>query len=175
MAARIAPAPGHQAAPLASGDVRSTRACDYCRSLKVRCISSNSPSAKCRRCARSDRDCIMTGPQKRKQRKRTDTRVAELEREVRAMQAAVNRTEGASSPTNSEGTTKVRDSIMKKVDQVLRGARVSCPLFIAHHLVERSSIPSTPCVSLSFENGASLGKLRPYPTILQARQPHSYK
>jgi hypothetical protein len=40
---------------------------------------------------RTDRQCIFTAPQKRKQRKRTDTRVAELEREVQAMRALFDR------------------------------------------------------------------------------------
>lgn len=68
------------------------RACDACRLHKVRCLpntsaSSTSTSKACQRCARTDRQCVFTAPQKRKQRKRTDTRVAELEREVQAMRA----------------------------------------------------------------------------------------
>ncbi|KAF4630825.1 hypothetical protein G7Y89_g7311 [Cudoniella acicularis] len=46
---------------------------------------------KCQRCLKTDRKCIFTAPQKRKQRKRTDTRVAELEREVLAMRSLFER------------------------------------------------------------------------------------
>ena len=47
----------------------------------------------CQRCARLGRPCVFTPLQKRKQRKRTDTRVAELEREMRAMRAALKNKE----------------------------------------------------------------------------------
>ena len=68
------------------------RACDACRSHKVRCLPNGSePSKICQRCARTDRKCVYTAPQKRKQRKRTDTRVAELEREVQAMRSLFER------------------------------------------------------------------------------------
>ena len=54
----------------------------------MRCFPDISTSSNiCQRCARTDRRCVYTAPQKRKQRKRTDTRVAELEREVQAMRS----------------------------------------------------------------------------------------
>src|SRR5271154_3236090 len=64
------------------------RACEACRLLKVRCLPDNtSTSAICQRCKKSGRICIYAAPQKRRQRIRTDTRVAELEREIRAMRS----------------------------------------------------------------------------------------
>jgi hypothetical protein len=64
------------------------RACDACRFHKIRCIPKNSASSKsCQRCSKIDRQCVFTVTQRRKQRKRTDTRVAELEREVQAMRS----------------------------------------------------------------------------------------
>jgi len=76
----------NQQGPKNVSESHSNRACDACRAHKVRCLPSNTSSSKtCQRCAKTDRQCIFTAPQKRKQRKRTDTRVAELEREVRAM------------------------------------------------------------------------------------------
>ena len=65
----------------------SHRACAHCRSQKVRCLPDESNPEVCQRCARSGRTCVFTPIQKRKQRKRTDTRVAELEREMRTMRA----------------------------------------------------------------------------------------
>ncbi|TVY44845.1 Transcriptional regulator [Lachnellula occidentalis] len=76
-----------------TADHTFNRACDACRLHKVRCLpntsafASTSASKACQRCTRTDRQCVFTVPQKRKQRKRTDTRVAELEREVQAMRA----------------------------------------------------------------------------------------
>jgi hypothetical protein len=68
-------------------EVPSHRACAHCRTQKVRCLPDESNPDICQRCARSGRPCVFTPIQKRKQRKRTDTRVAELEREMRAMRA----------------------------------------------------------------------------------------
>lgn len=50
---------------------------------------------------RSDRECVYTAPQKRRQRKRTDTRVAELEREVQAMRSLFDQKN-----SESPGTTR---------------------------------------------------------------------
>ena len=63
------------------------RACAHCKSQKVRCIIDEEKTDACQRCARLGRPCVFTPLQKRKQRKRTDTRVAELEREMRTMRA----------------------------------------------------------------------------------------
>src|ERR1700761_7342421 len=77
----------------AGTEVPSHRACAHCRSQKVRCIVDDENPDVCQRCTRSGRPCVFTPLQKRKQRKRTDTRVAELEREMRAMRAALKNKE----------------------------------------------------------------------------------
>jgi hypothetical protein len=160
MSTKIAPSPGHRTAP-PSGDVRSIRACDYCRSLKVRCIAGNASSGKCQRCAKSGRDCIMTAPQKRKQRKRTDTRVTELEKEVRAMRVAFSQDEGASHQTNQEVNRQVCISGFHNIDKVLRGSNARCCLFVANHFVGRSYIQSNRGLDFVLRNGPALGKLGP--------------
>lgn len=68
-------------------EVPSHRACAFCRSQKVRCIMDEGNEEVCQRCIKAGRTCVFTPIQKRRQRKRTDTRVAELEREMKAMQA----------------------------------------------------------------------------------------
>ena len=56
----------------------------------MRCLQDVSlSSVKCQRCAKSNRECVFTEPTKTRRRKRTDTRVAELEREVKAMSTAL--------------------------------------------------------------------------------------
>ena len=74
-------------------EVPSHRACASCRSQKVRCMPDDAhPTGDvCQRCARSGRPCVFTPLQKRKQRKRTDTRVAELEKEMRQMRQQLSR------------------------------------------------------------------------------------
>lgn len=72
-------------------DATLNRACEYCRGLKVRCFPEpGSSSSTCQRCARSKRICVFAPPQRRKQRKRTDARVAELEREMKALRSLLN-------------------------------------------------------------------------------------
>lgn len=87
----------------------STKACAACRALKVRCITDNAPGQKrCQRCAKLDRDCVFPVPQKRKQRKRTDARVAELENEMRSMKGFLDRNDDANKRSqrgHSEGVS----------------------------------------------------------------------
>ncbi|KAF2816838.1 uncharacterized protein BDZ99DRAFT_492786 [Mytilinidion resinicola] len=63
-------------APQKPSDQQLNRACE-----------PYSGSSTCQRCAKAKRTCVFVAPQKRRQRKRTDVRVAELEREVRQMRA----------------------------------------------------------------------------------------
>lgn len=67
----------------------------------MRCLPHDSNPDICQRCARSGRPCVFTPVQKRKQRKRTDTRVAELEREMRAMRSLLKKEQESASGTGS--------------------------------------------------------------------------
>ncbi|KAF3932629.1 hypothetical protein ABW19_dt0200584 [Dactylella cylindrospora] len=82
-------------------DQKRTRACESCRSLKVRCEPDTAnPDGSCRRCAKAHRECIFTVPT-RKRQKRTDSRVAELERKIDKLTATLNaRRRGESGPIN---------------------------------------------------------------------------
>lgn len=61
----------------------------------MRCLQDVSlSSVKCQRCAKSNRECVFTEPTKTRRRKRTDTRVAELEKEVKAMSTALRQGSG---------------------------------------------------------------------------------
>ncbi|KAL8711209.1 MAG: hypothetical protein Q9220_004354 [cf. Caloplaca sp. 1 TL-2023] len=65
-----------------------TRACESCRTRKIRCLPQDDPeTGKCQRCTKSGRECIYTAPEKRRRRKRTDARVADLEHMVRMLAA----------------------------------------------------------------------------------------
>ncbi|KAF2269952.1 hypothetical protein CC78DRAFT_529111 [Lojkania enalia] len=75
-------------APKKVPEQQLNRACEACRLSKVRCLMSPIPgSTQCQRCVRVGRACVFAPPAKRKQRKRTDVRVAELEREVKQMRS----------------------------------------------------------------------------------------
>jgi hypothetical protein len=118
-------------------EVPSHRACAHCRSQKVRCLPEESNPNICQRCARTGRPCVFTPVQKRKQRKRTDTRVAELEREMRAMRALLKEKNDGSSPEEtgnleSEGETMQEDARTGDDESYLQGLTGSLPAVHTH-------------------------------------------
>ncbi|KAH8603081.1 hypothetical protein B0O99DRAFT_605034 [Bisporella sp. PMI_857] len=79
------------------------RACEACRGLKVRCEPDlNNMDGPCKRCAKANRNCVITIPS-RKRQKKTDSRVAELEKKIDALQALTASLQGKSSDHGLEG------------------------------------------------------------------------
>ncbi|KAL8767214.1 MAG: hypothetical protein Q9209_006219 [Squamulea sp. 1 TL-2023] len=72
------------------------RACESCRTRKIKCLpQGTSEDARCQRCAKSGRECIYSSPEKRKRRKRTDARVADLEQMVQVLAARLEQEQRA--------------------------------------------------------------------------------
>lgn len=72
--------------PGKGADQALNRACEACRVSKVRClVNPDAGSTQCQRCAKSGKACVFAPPAKRRQRKRTDVRVTELEKEIKQM------------------------------------------------------------------------------------------
>ena len=70
-------------------DLKRPRACEACRQLKVKCQpDENDPDGSCKRCAKAKRACVITAPS-RKRQKKTDSRVAELEKKIDALTASL--------------------------------------------------------------------------------------
>ncbi|KAI5851677.1 hypothetical protein DFP73DRAFT_164638 [Morchella snyderi] len=79
-------------AAAALADQKRPRACESCRGLKVRCEPNEAnPFATCKRCAKANRECIFTAPS-RKRQKKSDSKVAELEKKIDALTASLNAT-----------------------------------------------------------------------------------
>ncbi|EAW10958.1 putative C6 transcription factor (War1) [Aspergillus clavatus NRRL 1] len=75
-------------------DQKRPRACEACRQLKVRCEpDARNPAGTCKRCAKAGRQCVVTAPT-RKRQKKTDSRVAELERKIDALTASLQASQG---------------------------------------------------------------------------------
>lgn len=73
-------------------DYKRPRACESCRGLKVRCEpNEQNLFATCKRCAKANRECIFTAPS-RKRQKKSDSKVAELEKKIDALTASLNAT-----------------------------------------------------------------------------------
>jgi hypothetical protein len=70
-------------------DPKRPRACEACRGLKVRCEPDpRNPDGPCKRCNKANRNCVVTVPS-RKRQKKTDSRVAELEKKINALTDAL--------------------------------------------------------------------------------------
>lgn len=137
------------------------RSCESCRSLKVRCLPDPVASDQCQRCAKAGRPCVFVAPQRRRPRKRTDSRVAQLEREMRVMRSLLkDRIRGQDSSPESAGSDREN----------------SCePEFSSNQLLSTISEESLSSISPiyppssgsnAFEHGASLSapSLTPLPT-----------
>lgn len=89
-------ATAHYAQPLADHgaqpheDPKRPRACDSCRNLKVKCeLPEDRPDLPCRRCAKTGRECHITPPTRKRQKKEA-SRVAELEKRLEELTSTVN-------------------------------------------------------------------------------------
>ncbi|KAJ4296146.1 hypothetical protein N0V88_004850 [Collariella sp. IMI 366227] len=90
---------------------KKPRACESCRHLKVRCDPNpNGPDIPCRRCLKAKRECIVTEPTRKKQKK-TDSRVTELERKIDVLTACLHARGGALGGAE-QAPGDVRDGIM---------------------------------------------------------------
>lgn len=83
------------------------RACEACRGLKVRCeFDGNNPEGACKRCAKARRNCVVTQPS-RKRQKKTDSRVAELEKKIDALTASLHAQKSQPALTSYESPSNV--------------------------------------------------------------------
>ncbi|KAK8140483.1 hypothetical protein PG984_000549 [Apiospora sp. TS-2023a] len=91
-------------------DPKRPRACEACRGLKVKCEPDPAnPDGPCKRCAKAGRNCVVTQPT-RKRQKKTDSRVAELEKKIDALTASLQATRGGEPPPQQYAPDK-QDSI----------------------------------------------------------------
>lgn len=98
----------HDADPDAN-DPKRPRACEACRGLKVRCEPDPNDEGPCKRCRKAGRSCVVTMPT-RKRQKKTDSRVAELEKKIDALTASLQArgppAAGHASPVTGTPTVK---------------------------------------------------------------------
>ncbi|CAG8909459.1 unnamed protein product [Penicillium egyptiacum] len=95
---------GESSTPHGSTTLQLNRSCESCRSLKVRCLPSPSTPNQCQRCAKGKRSCVFVAPQRRRPRKRTDSRVAQLEKEMRMMRSLLKNRIPEEEPDSSDGS-----------------------------------------------------------------------
>jgi hypothetical protein len=127
-------------------DQALNRACEACRMSKVRCLASLDPnSAPCQRCAKAGKVCIFAPPIKRRQRKRTDVRVAELEKEVMKMRDLMKSSNRPLPPRSEHGSESDEQEYGEKEDSSMEpeGRRTSThnTSTLAHH---PPTVPTNP-------------------------------
>ena len=88
---------------------KQLRACDACRGLKTKCVHDvKSDDTSCTRCVRLRIPCKYSQRVRKKQRKRTDARVAVLERELESLRSTIiGRNEGAEQSLNNPAGTDI--------------------------------------------------------------------
>ncbi|KAI0512564.1 hypothetical protein F5B22DRAFT_307752 [Xylaria bambusicola] len=102
----IAPTPTTASAtPHDPNDPKRPRACEACRGLKVKCEPDPlNPDGPCKRCAKAGRECLVTQPT-RKRQKKTDSRVAELEKKIDALTASLHASRSNAGGAQSQPTS----------------------------------------------------------------------
>ncbi|KAJ5810662.1 uncharacterized protein N7503_002880 [Penicillium pulvis] len=112
-------------------EIKRPRACEPCRQLKVRCDPNPSdPDGACKRCAKARRQCIVTAPT-RKRQKKTDSRVTELERKIDALTATLQASHqsqlavgaGTGAPQIHSQQNREQSSRLSREDQNVAGKK----------------------------------------------------
>lgn len=89
----------------AQAQANLNKACESCRQSKLRCIvEESSPDGTCKRCLATARECVFKAPRVRQRRKiHADARVAELEKQLRALRLQLDLAQQRPSDGNPVG------------------------------------------------------------------------
>ncbi|PYH47644.1 uncharacterized protein BP01DRAFT_354849 [Aspergillus saccharolyticus JOP 1030-1] len=79
------------------------QSCENCRALKVRCLPDPNIPHQCQRCTRTRRTCVFAHTLRRQPRKKTGSRVAQLEQDVRDLRALLHEQNGPNSKSTPVG------------------------------------------------------------------------
>ncbi|KAL3424857.1 hypothetical protein PVAG01_04138 [Phlyctema vagabunda] len=105
-----------------ANDPKRPRACEACRGLKVRCEPDpQNADGPCKRCAKAKRQCLVTAPS-RKRQKKTDSRVAELEKKIDALTASLHKKNSGAEPAGTGEETAHIQSGRNPYEQVTNGS-----------------------------------------------------
>ncbi|CAI7663920.1 unnamed protein product [Penicillium glandicola] len=120
----ISPTPQGESSSLQGSAQQLNRSCESCRSLKVRCLPNPSTPNQCQRCAKGKRSCVFVAPQRRRPRKRTDSRVTQLEKEMRMMRSLLkNRISEEEEPDSDDESEEDDIQDHESADMDFNGSR----------------------------------------------------
>ena len=107
------------------------KSCEGCRARKIRCQPDpNSSSGKCARCEKKSISCIFNPPNARRRRKRTDVRVAALEKELESLRSRLNGNGDSSTASLSPLPTSQQtqaNTVEKEIDEIFPAEQESDP------------------------------------------------
>ena len=110
------PVSGLQWIAKAGVDSKRLRACEACRSLKVRC-EPDPNGGPCKRCLKAGRKCEITAPS-RKRQKKTDSRVSELEKQLADIQSQLRNSGQIASDGEGQSYSDKDSMLMERSDRV---------------------------------------------------------
>jgi hypothetical protein len=112
---------GHDSTtPNDPNDPKRPRACEACRGLKVKCEPDPSDTdGPCKRCKKANRPCVITQPT-RKRQKKTDSRVAELEKKIDALTASLQASRGGGGPVQPSSEQNGFGTAQQQIAQLTR-------------------------------------------------------
>ncbi|KAI5779764.1 hypothetical protein EDC01DRAFT_776795 [Geopyxis carbonaria] len=88
-------------------EAKPLRACEYCRSHKVRCNNNPSdPTGPCARCHKAGRHCVFAESARRR-KKPVDTRISDLEAKIETLTAKLNHGGSREGSTNGDTNTTI--------------------------------------------------------------------
>ncbi|KAM7205501.1 hypothetical protein V8F20_003085 [Naviculisporaceae sp. PSN 640] len=148
-----------------NADPKKPRACESCRGLKVRCEPDPAnPDGPCKRCAKANRACVVTQPT-RKRQKKTDNRVAELEKKIDALTASLQATRGGA-PGSVSPSPAIAPSPLPHP-----GTTTSPSLSRGHHPIAPSASSVRGSSHNRSESDVALGRYAPTPSAQQSSRP----
>ncbi|EHY59603.1 hypothetical protein HRR83_001125 [Exophiala dermatitidis] len=121
---------------------KRSRACVACRNMKIRCLPVEGQQA-CSSCAKVNRQCIMPGPPRKRQK--TVHKVAELEKKINALtDALLAKGQQSSEPSSThESPDKDHQSTSASTDPPRTEATTNTSLEYDHQVMEKV-LPKTP-------------------------------
>lgn len=137
-------------------------ACEACRKAKIRClIDTLEEHGRCRKCYTSGIECEWKAISKTRNRKRTDVRVSELERQVSSLTAALQNSTTATTPDRTPlretgyevDTENLGATIMTNPQQTLSGTEVSHASLEEDFDVSNSYAPASGLPAMNIQQG----------------------
>ncbi len=108
-------------------DSKRPRACEACRGLKVKCeFDPANPHGPCKRCVKAHRNCQVTIPS-RKRQKKTDSRVAELEKKLEVLQKQFPHAQLVDGQLMGDGTTAGQQAAQMAMGNMPLGNAAAVP------------------------------------------------